>query len=107
MRQNAKRAEVLRKLQRGLNLMTICCERWNIKINEDKTRAIYFLHPIRLPDFLLSFSGRDILFVNSEKYLGVIFDKKITWRLHIETVKVKAFRTLSTIYPLFKSVDPP
>jgi hypothetical protein len=36
---------------------------------------------------------------NHVKYLGVIFDKKITWRLHIEITEVKAFR----IYALLKS----
>jgi hypothetical protein len=32
---------VLRKLQHGLNSMAAWCERWNIKINYDKTRAVY------------------------------------------------------------------
>jgi hypothetical protein len=38
---------VLRKLQRGLNSMAAWCELWNIKINEDKTRTIYFSHQQR------------------------------------------------------------
>jgi hypothetical protein len=42
-------------------------------------------------------------FVNSVKYLGVIFDKKITWRPRIETIEAKAIRTFIRIYPLFKS----
>jgi hypothetical protein len=37
------------------------------------------------------------------RYLGVIFDKKITWRLHIETIEVKTFRALTRICALFKS----
>jgi hypothetical protein len=41
--------------------------------------------------------------INSVKYLGVIFDKKITWRLHIELIKAKAFRTFIRIYPLLKN----
>jgi hypothetical protein len=64
-------------------------------------------------------------FVNNVKYLGVIFDKKITWGLHIKTIKItwglhiktikitwglhiktietKAFRTFIRAYSLFKS----
>jgi hypothetical protein len=34
---------------------------------------------------------------------GVIFDKKITWRLHIETVAAKAYRTCIRLHFLFKS----
>jgi hypothetical protein len=43
-----------------------------------------------------------IPFVNHVKYLGVIFDKKITWRLHVKMIESKAFRTFITIYSLFK-----
>jgi hypothetical protein len=32
-----------------------------------------------------------------------IFDKKVTWRLHIEIMNAKAFRTFFRIYFLFKS----
>jgi hypothetical protein len=39
----------------------------------------------------------------SVKYLGVIFEKNITWRLHIETIEAKAFRTFLWTYPISKS----
>jgi hypothetical protein len=51
----------------------------------------------------LTLNGRDIPFVNSIKYLGVIFDKRITWRLHIQMIEAKAFRTFIRVYSLFKS----
>jgi hypothetical protein len=38
-----KEGYVLRKVQRALNSMSVWCERWNIKIVEEKTQAIYFL----------------------------------------------------------------
>jgi hypothetical protein len=83
--------------------MTAWCECWNIKINEDKTQAIYFSHQNRPPDSLLTLNGRNIPFVYSVKFLGVIFYKRITWRLHIEMIETKAFRTFIRIYSLFKS----
>jgi hypothetical protein len=83
--------------------MAAWCERWNIKINEDETRAIYFTHQNRPPDSLLTLNGWNIPFVNSLKYVGVVFHKKMTWRLHIEMIKAKAFRTFIRIYSLFKS----
>jgi hypothetical protein len=39
-----KEGYVLRKLQRDLASMESWCERWNIKINKDKTLAVYFSH---------------------------------------------------------------
>jgi hypothetical protein len=83
--------------------MAAYCERWNIKINEEKTRAVYFTHQKRPPDSPLTLNGRNIPFVNSVKYLVVIFDKRMTWRLHIEMIEAKAFRTFIRIYSLFKS----
>jgi hypothetical protein len=44
------RKEVVRKLQRGLSLMETWCERWNIKINEENSRGIYFSHSRRPPE---------------------------------------------------------
>jgi hypothetical protein len=82
--------------------METYCERWNIKINEEKTRGIYFSRIRRLPESHLALNGRNITFINSVKYLGVIFDKKVTWRLHIEMIEAKAFRKFIRIYSLFK-----
>jgi hypothetical protein len=76
--------------------MSDWCERWNIKINEDKNREIYFSHQGRPPDSLLALNGLNIPFVNSVKYLGVIFDKRMT-RLSIETINAKAFRTFTRL----------
>jgi hypothetical protein len=98
-----KEGYVLRKIQRGLNCMAAWCVRWNVKINEEKTRAIYFTHRNRPPDSSLTLNGRNIPFVNSVKYLGVNFDKRVTWRLHIEMIEAKAIRTSIIIYFLFKS----
>jgi hypothetical protein len=75
---------VLRKLQRGLSAIETWCERWYIKINEDKSQAIYFSHRLTAPETHLILNGRNIPFVSHVIYLGVIFNKKITCRVHIE-----------------------
>jgi hypothetical protein len=51
LKRDRKEGYVLRKLQRGLSAIGTWCERWNIRINEDNTPAIYFsqrLGPLRL-----------------------------------------------------------
>jgi hypothetical protein len=70
-----KEGFVVRKLPRRLSLLATWCERWNIKINEDKTRGIYFSRSRRPSESHLPLHGRNIPFVNSAKYLGVIFNK--------------------------------
>jgi hypothetical protein len=64
--------DFVRKLQHGLSSMESLCERWNIKINEDKTQGIYFSRSRRPPESRLTLNGRNIPFVNSAKYHGVI-----------------------------------
>jgi hypothetical protein len=96
-----KEGYVLRKIQRGLNSRAAWCKHWNIKINEDKTREIYFTCRNRPPDSLLTSNGRNIQFVNAVKYLGVLFDKRMTWRLHIQMIEAKA----KNIFPYSKVND--
>jgi hypothetical protein len=48
-------------------------------------------------------NGQNISFVNHVKYLGVVCDKRIAWRLHIEMIEAKAFRMFIRIYSLFRS----
>jgi hypothetical protein len=98
-----KEGFVVRKLQRGLTSMEAWCERWNVKINEDKTQAVYFSRSRRLPESCLTLNGRNIPFVGTAKFLGVIFDRRVTWRLHVEMIEVKAFRTFIRVYSLFRS----
>jgi hypothetical protein len=98
-----KEGYVLRKIQRGLNCMAAWCLHWKIKINEEKTREIYFTHRNRPPISPLTLNGRNIPFVNSVKYLGVIFDMRMTWRLHIDMMEAKAFSTFIRPYSPFKS----
>jgi hypothetical protein len=93
---------VVRKLQRGVSSMETWCERWNMKINENKRQRIYFSHSRRPSKSHLTLNGRNIPFANSVKYRGVIFDKKVTWKLHMEMIEAKAFRTFIAIYSLLK-----
>jgi len=51
----------------------------------------------------LTLKGRDIPFVNRIKYFGVIFDRKITWRLYVKTITAKSVITFLRVYFTFKS----
>jgi len=47
--------------------------------------------------------GRKIPFVKDVKYLGLIFYRIVTWRVHTETVPTKAFRKFIRLYPILKT----
>jgi hypothetical protein len=67
---------------------------------QDKLGAVVRLRP---PEVHLTLNKWNIPFVNHVKCLGVMFNKMITQRLHIEMIKAKAFRTIIRVYSLFKS----
>jgi hypothetical protein len=74
-----------------------------LKSVKTKPQHICFSYRNKPPDSLLTFNGRNIPSVNSVKYLGLITDKKITWKLYIQTIKTKAFRTFIRLYSPFRS----
>jgi hypothetical protein len=57
-----KEGFIVKKLQRGLSSIETWCERWNIKINEDKTQGIYFSRSRRPPESYLTLNGINIHF---------------------------------------------
>jgi hypothetical protein len=100
---DSKKGHVLRELQRGFDSLAAWRKRWDIKINEEKTQAIYFSQQIRPLETILTTNRRNIPFVNGVKHLGIIFCKKITWRMHIETVTTAACGTFIRRYSLFET----
>jgi hypothetical protein len=52
------------------------------------------------PEAYLTLNGWNTPYVNHVRYLGVIFNKRITWRLHIEMSEAKAFRTFIIMYSM-------
>jgi hypothetical protein len=62
---------------------------------EKKIQVIYFSSNIRPPETTLTLNGRNILFANSVKYHGVIFDKKN----YMETANISSYnQCIQNIY---------
>jgi hypothetical protein len=80
-------------------------EHWNIKINKEKTQVTYsyFSHRHTPVKASLTLKGRHIPFTNHVKYLGVIFYKKLVWKLCTEMIATKALHAFFSIYPILKS----
>jgi hypothetical protein len=78
------------------------CEKWIIRINEDKSRAVYFSKRLKRVEAYLTLKGRAITFVNDVKYLGVTFDRIVTWSNHIDWIANKALRTFIQLCSLLK-----
>jgi hypothetical protein len=53
--------------------------------------------------FVIYWMNATFPFVNQVKYLGIIFDKRITWKCYIEIFKANAFRTYISVYLFLRS----
>jgi hypothetical protein len=78
---------------------------WALKHKDQwrKIQAFYFSRRLRVLEEVLQPNGRDISFVNNVTYLGASFDRRMTWKHHIERTVAKALTTYVRTYSLFKS----
>lgn len=70
------------------------CSKWQMKINFNKTVILTFSTSISSSQFCYSFNNCTLSRVNNYKYLGVIFDNKLSWAKHIDYITAKALKKL-------------
>ncbi|GBN23770.1 hypothetical protein AVEN_104382-1 [Araneus ventricosus] len=87
---------IQRQLQTAVNNMTDWASKNGFIFSPQKTVCMHFcrrrgLHPD--PEFQLN--GSPIPIVQGTKFLGIVFDTKLTFRSHIKHLKTKCIRTLN------------
>src|SRR6266516_1178657 len=89
---------IVHHLQQDLTLVSSWCSKWGLKINIIKTMGIIFCnHNVDLNTIKLNIYGNPIIFLNSVKMLGVIFDSHLTWKAHIDYLIAKSVKGLNLI----------
>lgn len=91
-------------MQNALNILTQWSTKWRLKVNGEKSQLMVFTK--RFPRIIdqLSIQNQIIPFTTSVKYLGVLLDKRLSYRHHIQNIRDKAFQRYMALYPLFKSL---
>jgi len=80
---NGSNITILNKqLQRAFDEIYNWCSAWGFKISESKTQCILFSYK-RNVDVNLRLATRAIPLVNEIRFLGLIFDRHLTWSSHI------------------------
>lgn len=95
--------KVMLTLEESLLKLSNYCIEWNIKLNADKTKAIYFTRKRAerfLPQRKIKFHDSEIDWSDSVKYLGLHLDKKLLYKYHIDSSIEKAQRIFRMLYPL-------
>lgn len=84
------------RMQTALTLTHEWCIREGLNINPKKTILLPFTRRKKLSLKKITMNGTTLIPTNHTKYLGVIFDQKLSWSLHLEAVISKGQRALFT-----------
>lgn len=94
---------IVKRMEDSLELALKYFDKWKIKVNNSKTQAIIFPYNRslkRIPTRHVYSGGVLIPLGDSVKYLGVILDKKLSFKQHLEYICEKAVRCGKALYSL-------
>ncbi len=94
---------VMRKLENSVKRLKVYFEKWKIKVNDAKTQAIFFTKRRAtrfLPDRNLCLNSTSIEWSDCIKYLGVMLDKKLTFKKHVDYTNERAQKYVRILYSL-------
>ena len=77
-------------MEKMLKVLTIRGRRCGLKFNPEKTIAVLFTRKRKVPERFGKFEGRILPYSQSVVYLGVTFDTKLHWKLHLQSKIDKA-----------------
>ena len=86
--------EGLENMQLDIQKIEEWSDTWGLNFSVEKTKCTIFTkRPVNNPT-VLRMSNQDIHYVERMKYLGVIFDKTLTWKYHIDELKASCMKRL-------------
>lgn len=85
-------------LQNSIDKLCIWTENHGFEFNVGKTKGVVFGRTNRpIPSPNIHLKGQPISFNNNHKYLGVILDQKLSFKLHLASLKTQCLKTLNVI----------
>lgn len=93
-----------RRLQIAVDKLHNWSSATGLSFSMSKTKAVHFTRLRKHTDPIVITLNRDnIEFVESHKYLGMTFDKRLTWTLHIKQLKTHTTKQLNIMKCIFNS----
>ena len=86
-----------RRLQTSINRIHEWATRNGFKLSQSKTKCIHFCRKKGCPDPILTMAGSPIAVVPHHKFLGITFDRKLTYKTHIYDLKDRCMSALNIL----------
>jgi methyl coenzyme M reductase subunit D len=95
-------ADVVTHLQHTGRKVQQYMDKWKINLNKQKTQALFITNRYsrQLPGNNIKFLNENIKWENEAKYLGMVIDKRVTLKQHVDYVSNRAHTALRLLYPL-------
>jgi len=87
----------VRKVQEAIELVERRSLRWGFRFSREKTQVVFFTRKKVDEEINLKLYGHVLERVESFKFLGMVFDARLTWAGHIEKVLVKCKKVLNVM----------
>ena len=88
-------------IQKYFDKFQVWCNRWGFRISETKTTAVVFTTKRKQQnDIELKIGNNNIRLENSVKFLGMIFDRRLTWAEHIKYISERCNKRLNLLRAL-------
>lgn len=95
------RAATLSAIEDALMPVLRALEQWSREtgflFSPEKTAVVHFCRKRCSDDLTLSLNGSTLTTVTSHKFLGLIFDRKLTWTNHLVNLRARAYRALNLL----------
>ena len=81
--------------QSAMNNIESWSDRWGFKISTSKTVAVLFSNAVITTPVNLQLCGKRIEVVRVARFLGLMFDQRLTWSSHIDLIEQKCTKRLN------------
>ena len=83
------------KIQQTIDLIHCWCNENCFKISINKTTGVLFTNKRHVPDIKIKVGDELIKMENKVKFLGIIFDRKLNWKPHVDYIVDKCKKRLN------------
>jgi len=88
---------IIRRMQNSLNKLADWCDINGFKISMDKTVAVLFTHRREQINKILKINDEALTVKSHAKFLGIIFDSKLTWNDHVNYIVDKCKKRINLL----------
>ena len=85
------------RIQEALDSVHRWALQWGFKFSVEKCIGVVFTRKLNIPNFQLTFDGQPIPFQNSVRFLGLHFDRRLNWKVHVNQLLVKCNKALNIL----------